>query len=270
MLKGTSKYMKDLRHSNKAVSEVVGTVLLLGMAVAIFSTIYISVLSTSLDAPEPNPIIVAKIEGKNIIFEHRGGKELSLETKILIDIENANDLTVGELLIDTNGDGQWNIGERLAYEFNYNISQLEADVISIDVGGNKIILQGTLDISPGCDLGIEIWVKESKEPEFMITATNFRSDINNITTDTEEATDIKIKITLPNDLKYNDYNSTTHGNYNNDKGIWSIDNLPVGDSATLKIVMKGSLDSGMIGTAKLKNSSPNDINPANDVASIEL
>ena len=147
MIKGFDKYIKGFKNSDSGVSEVIGTVLLLAMAVSIFSIIYVTVLSHPLDTSELNPTIVATVEGNNIIFEHRGGEELNLETKIKIEIGNDTvSKTVGELLIDSNGDDLWNIGERLAYEFNYSLNSLEADVTSIDVGNNDRDITGKFEI----------------------------------------------------------------------------------------------------------------------------
>ena len=232
MPKGFRKFLKDFKNSNKAVSELIGTVLLLGMAVAIFTLIYTSVLSISLDTNEPNPIIVATIEGRNIIFEHRGGERLSLDSKVTIDFQNEKVLkTVGELLIDTNKDNHWNIGERLAYPFSYSITPSEAEVISIDVEGNKIILLGTLDVYPECDVGVEIFV-DDQYPEIFdninitIKATHYSGDIT--------ATDIQIEYLLPDGLTYNCYFSN-QGNYNNVTGIWDVGDIIVGGSATITI-----------------------------------
>ena len=73
-MKKYSKHIINLKNSNNAVSELLGTILLLGIAVAIFSVLYLIVLSQSFDTSEPNPTIVATIEDNYIIFEHRGGK----------------------------------------------------------------------------------------------------------------------------------------------------------------------------------------------------
>ena len=261
-MKRWGKNIRSLKDSNDMVAEIVGTVVLLGITVAFFSTLYVIALSYPFDTSEPNPTIVATVEGKNIIFEHRGGNELSLETKIVIDIGNETfSMTAGELLIDSNGNDKWNIGEKLAYQFNYSLNLLEADVISIDVGSNKVILLGTLDIHPECDIGIEIMVEEKYlgTPRFIITATNYRGDI--------DATVVKIKITLPDDLIYRGY-FTTQGDYNPITGIWNVDNLPVGDFVILKIYMWGKPHSGMTGVAELLSSTPMDINPANNKAYI--
>ncbi len=284
MLKGFRNFFKDLKNSNKAVSELIGTVLLLGIAVTIFSLIYISVLSISLYTNEPNPIIVATIEGSNIIFEHRGGEKLSLDTKVTIDIQNEKVLkTVGELLIDTNEDNQWNIGERLAYPFGYSLNSSEADVISIDVEGNKIILLGTLDIYPECDVGVEIFVSEKypeigSDIEITIKAIHYTGDTN--------ATDIQIEYIMPDNLTYVG-NTSTQGYYNNETGIWDVGEIIVGGSETVTITatvpsteflkepitqfpMIFDAIGDIINTAKILHSIPPDINADNNIMSITI
>lgn len=225
-------FLKNPKNSNEAVSELIGTVLLLGMAVAIFSIIYLGVLSTSIDTEEPNPIIVANIEGSNIILEHRGGEQLSLDTKVTFTIQNETVLkSVGELLIDTNKDAHWNIGERLSYPFNYSNFPLEADIISIDVEGNKIILLGTIDIIPECDIGLEIFVNDQypeiwDDIEITIKAFHYNGDTT--------ASDVQIEYIIPNGLTYGSY-TTTQGSYNNDTGVWYVGDIIVGGFQTLTI-----------------------------------
>ena len=69
--------MKSNR-SDKAVSEVVGTTLLLSMAVALFAILPIVVFSYPF-SPAPSSVnIVATVESKNVILEHRGGESLDL------------------------------------------------------------------------------------------------------------------------------------------------------------------------------------------------
>lgn len=271
MFKGFRKFYIDFKNSNKAVSEIIGTVLLLGLAVTIFSGIYVSVLSVPLNTNEPIPIIVATIEGSNIIFEHRGGKELSLDTRVEIVIQNEKTLkTVGELLIDTNEDNQWNIGERLAYPFQYSINQLEADVISIDVDGNKVILLGTLDVYPECDIGTKIFIDHQLENntrglEITIKAIQYTGDI--------DATNVQIEYIIPEGIIFNGYIST-QGNYNNETGIWDVGDMIVGGSATILITaikdFSQFFSNGIINTARLLGSIPPDKNPDNDISSITI
>ena len=231
-MKKYSKHIINLKNSNNAVSELLGTILLLGIAVAIFSVLYLIVLSQSFDTSEPNPTIVATIEDNYIIFEHRGGEELGMDAEITLDLGNGPETKiVGELLIDTNRDGKWNIGEKLAYEFEYSLNSSEAEVFSVDEEGTETLLMGTLDIHPESDIGIECTVDNQfptvgSDVVFTITVTLYRGDMN--------AMGIIVQYVLPGSLAYNG-SSTTQGNYNNDTGNWSVGKLEVRKSATLTI-----------------------------------
>ena len=75
--------MKDNR-KNMAVSDVVGTVLLLGITVALFSTLCVGVLSYPFSPSEPAVNIVGTRVGDYLILEHRGGEALSLDTNPLL------------------------------------------------------------------------------------------------------------------------------------------------------------------------------------------
>ena len=255
--------MKNKRAYN-AVTELVGTAILLGLAITLFSIVQVIALSYPYNPSTPSARLVGTVDQNIILIEHHGGESLSLDTKIVIDIGNETvSKTVEELLIDSNGNDKWNIGEKLAYQFNYSLNLLEADVISIDVESSEVILLGTLDIHPECDIGIEIMAEEKfgDNLEFIITATNYRGDI--------DATGVKIKITLPDDLIYQGY-FTTQGNYNPITGIWNVNNLSVGDFVILEIYTRGKPYSGMTGVAELVSSTPIDINPVNNKAYITL
>ena len=65
--------MKNKR-ANKAVSEIIGTIMLLSIAVTLFSTVYVFVLNEALDPTEHSPAtnIIGTTEGKDLIFTHPG------------------------------------------------------------------------------------------------------------------------------------------------------------------------------------------------------
>ena len=102
------------RRADTGVSEIIGIVLLLLMAIALFSAVYLFVMNEALDVSEkasPSATVLGTIGGSDIILEHRGGDALSLDTKIMITISGVTyNMTVGDLLNDeSNGDGKWNI-----------------------------------------------------------------------------------------------------------------------------------------------------------------
>jgi len=85
-MKKWKKNIRSLKDSNNMVAEIIGTVLLLGIAVAIFSTLYVVVFAYPFPTSSPNVILIGTIEGSNIIIEHPSGEALSLDTEIPITI----------------------------------------------------------------------------------------------------------------------------------------------------------------------------------------
>ena len=234
-MKKWKKNIRNFKDSNDVVAEIIGTVLLLGIAVAIFSTLYVVVFSYPFPTSSPNVTLIGTIEGSNIIIEHHSGEALSLDAEIMVgETNNMNSFAVGDFLDDeSKKDGVWNIGERIVYPFEYNISRTQVEIMTVDTVSNSLILMGTLDIRPECDMGLKHTVDE-QFPEvgdtvnFTITTNNYRGDIN--------ATGVKIKNTLDG-LTYQGF-YTTQGSYNNSTGIWDIGELAVGQSVSLTITAR--------------------------------
>ena len=264
-MKKWKKNIRRFKDSNNMVAEIIGTVLLLGIAVAIFSTLYVVVFAYPFPTSSPNVTLIGTIEGSNIIIEHHSGEALSLDTEILIGgSDDANSFIVRDFLDDeSKSDGVWNIGERIVYPFEYNISCTQVEIMTVDVESNSLVLMGTLDIHPECDVGVKYTIDNRSlmddNPQFNITATNYRGDINE--------TDVKIHVTLPDGLSYLGY-TAEKGIYNNNTGIWDISNLTVGESVTLTIYMHGFPGDNMTGIAEIVSSTVRDVNPTNDVADL--
>ena len=147
--KKTMRRNIKIKRGNKAVSDVVGTILLLIIAVSIFSVLYFVVLSPvfmpdSHSAPVSVDII-GTIEGNNIILEHRGGDAISLDSTLLVNIGGLKQKsTVKDYLNnESKEDGNWNMGERLVYPAG-DITGLQVEVTVIDEGCNYVIISGSL------------------------------------------------------------------------------------------------------------------------------
>jgi hypothetical protein len=127
------------------VSEIVGTLLLLTISITLFSTVYMAFFSIQPNSPSPSTNIVGSVEKDEIIFEHRSGEPLPLDTRILLNIGGTNfTKTVGELLDnDDNGDGFWSIGERLIYS-GTDLESLLIGATVVDVKSNSVIMAGVL------------------------------------------------------------------------------------------------------------------------------
>jgi len=140
-----------LKNINDAVSEVLGTILLLGMAVSVFTILSVVVLSYPFDPSPPTVHLMSYIDENNIIIEHRGGENLHLETEITIKINDSIvfETTAGEKISEntTNEDNYWNIGEFVEINAtNPPISEIIADatiyVTVVDPISDIIILMG--------------------------------------------------------------------------------------------------------------------------------
>ncbi len=158
------------KRANKAISEIIGTVLLLAMAVSLFTVVYIFVINESLNPNEnaPTVYIAGTTEGKDILFENRGGKSLPSDT-ILCFLSVAGqkmNMTVGPYLQDKNGNGLWDVSERLLISstaIGIDITGLQVEAAIIDRNTDSLIMSGTL--------------QEGEIFEFPYVLTNAATDI---------------------------------------------------------------------------------------------
>jgi len=129
--------------NNEAVSEIVGTVLLLAMAICLFSLLSIIILSYPISASTPSANLVGTIEGDYLIIEHRGGTPLRLDTKVML--SNTDDsIRIGDYLDDkAKEDNLWGIGEWFIYK-NANLTNQMVSISIVDVESNCVIMTGSL------------------------------------------------------------------------------------------------------------------------------
>lgn len=144
----------------KGVSEIVGTVLLLAIAVTAFSVLAIYVYSNTSPSTAPPDLNLAGYlnEEQHIIIEHKGGDDAKLgEVKLTIwkgEVDsvtfhfNANGELVGEHgTFSGDGDGYWNLGEYIdinATAIFGNITHWQISAVVIDDASNSIIFSGIL------------------------------------------------------------------------------------------------------------------------------
>ncbi len=136
-----------LINSNSAVSEVMGTILLLSITVGLFSVVAISVYNLLPFNPAPSADIICQVNGDNIILTHHGGDSLSLETKIGFSNNTGTKYIVAKDYLDETSkeDGKWSIGEKIAYS-NPNLLQNQIRVMVVDPSSNSFILSVTVPI----------------------------------------------------------------------------------------------------------------------------
>lgn len=226
-----------LKCSNDSVSAIIGTMLLLIIAISLLSIIYMQVLSDDGPTPVTYIRVEGKVEGKEIIVEHVGGEPIDNHTwiKIVLPDEEVR-VRVDELLEDSNNDGLWNIGERLIEPFEYNLSIINeytsSDIVAVHEVDNCIIFMGPVSFNPVSDVSVEI------------TVDNTNPTINDVVTieikakclggDINASGDVQIKYNIPEGLTFIS-SSSSQGAYNNSTGLWRVGNILLGTPANLTI-----------------------------------
>jgi len=226
--------MRRMRNNN-AVSELVGTILLLGIAVSAFSVIYLQFANDDGPAPQTYVNIHGEILKENITLTHRGGESLDGNGPITFTIAGKPITSnILKYLIDTNANGKWDFTEEIKFNFldesntNYdtflnNIDQYEyLNSQAIDQYSNAIEFLGPVFTNYRSDLGVFATVDNSKPIlgdtiTFTITLWSYGGDV-------AAAGDVKVNCTLPAGLEFLSYNSD-QGPYDNKSGIWHLGNI---------------------------------------------
>ncbi len=222
-----------------AVSEIFGTVLMLGIATSFFSILYYNVVNAPNPIPSPIVEISGMIEDNQLIITHCGGEPLDLDTELTLNVGgNLMMFKVGDFL-DSNSkeDGVWSLDEDIVYPIEYDFDyslypNIEINVI--DRFSNSIVMTGITKVNPTCDLGVMLTVdninpKENENVLFNLIVTNYEN-IN--------ASGVLIEFLLPEGLTFVSCNMT-QGLYNSSNGIWDVGQLKGGESAVL--IVKASI-----------------------------
>jgi len=225
---------KNIR-AKLAVSEIIGTILMLGIATTFFSILYFNVVNTPTPTPAPIVEISGMQEDNQIIVTHRGGEPLDLDTELIINLGgNSSRFKIGDFLDNkSKDDGVWSLGEKIVYPIEYNFDYSvypKVEINVIDKVSNSIIMTGITKINPTCDIGVELTVdnlnpKEFENILFNLTVTNY-GNVN--------ASGVIIEFLLPDGFTYVSCNMT-QGSYNSNNGLWEVGQLIVGGSAFLVV-----------------------------------
>lgn len=133
-----------IRKSNDAVSEVLGTVLLLGMTVSLFSLLSFTVLSYPFNPSSPSVNLVGYVVETNVILEHYGGESLESTTAVIMRIQGTSTkINITDFLNDENNNALWDLGEQLIYPVG-NATGEQIEVTVVDIRSNSIIMSGIL------------------------------------------------------------------------------------------------------------------------------
>lgn len=131
---------------NDAVSEILLSVIMLVIAVSVFTVLNLYILSDTTESSSiPSVSIVGQLEGNKIIIEHGYGPSLGLDTSCTVDIGGkTTNFTAEDLLNpDSRENGLWDIGERLVYEPD-DITYLYVSVQVVDKKSNSLLFDGIL------------------------------------------------------------------------------------------------------------------------------
>ena len=142
--------MMSLIKTNDGVTEITGTMLLLGIAVVIFSVVYFSLLSTPTPHVSPAVDMIAGIQEVNgnysITIEHRGGEPIDVYSRFIVDIAGIRQpvTQLKEYIHHNSNEGSWDFGEQIIYPVEENLSGLQVDAGIAEVHSNSLILLSTL------------------------------------------------------------------------------------------------------------------------------
>ncbi len=136
-----------MKLDNTAINEIIGTMLLLGITISLFSVVYISVFT--LDPVDKTPlanIAASMIETETgddiILMKHLGGMPVSGNAKIVINTGNIkNEVAVSSLLAEDND--QWTAGSTLRLNQG-DITGVFVEVSLIDTDSNAIMMNHQL------------------------------------------------------------------------------------------------------------------------------
>ena len=221
---------KKLKNNTIAVSEVLGTVLLLVISVTLFSVVYASVLSIPNTPSTPSVTIIGTIEDNMLMLEHRGGDKLTLNSEILLSMKDGSTdrFPISQYLEDQYKENGWNIGERVIYDLDPNMQFKPVGVVVVDHISNSVVMMGTVQEPQTADIDIKMEINPDN-PSIGDDITILITVSNRGPSKSEE---IIIKYILPNGLKFNGFIGQ---NYDENSGIWKIDHLDKGESTTLEI-----------------------------------
>ena len=135
------KKIKMRNHA--AAAEIVGTILLMAIAVSMFALIYMNVLSDEGPSPETFSTIVGKMEQNNIVFEHRRGETIDQDSKIILEIAGQTSDAFTFLI-----NNAWNIGNhQLIHPEDIGLrpgDRVQIDGTIVDKDSNSIVFWGRL------------------------------------------------------------------------------------------------------------------------------
>ena len=139
-----------IQRNTNAVSEVVGTLLLVAIAVSLFvmlAFISINLPSIIFSNPTPSANIIGMVQGSGIVLEHYGGQPIPLDAEIRIMFAETPVVTTVGSVLDPKykTDGAWDIAEKIFIPYNdTNLPLMQVTVTIIDKASNSVLMRGIL------------------------------------------------------------------------------------------------------------------------------
>ena len=137
----------NLKKNHQAVTPIIGTVLLLAMAISLFAVLNFIVFSYPHEPKSPAVNLIGAIDNGNIVVNHYGGDSLDNQTQLIITIGSAHTVkNLSDFLssFDENGDNKLSFGETLVYTPAVALTNRHVAVSFIDIESNSIILTAVL------------------------------------------------------------------------------------------------------------------------------
>ena len=228
-----------MNHDEDAISVIIGTILLLGLAVGAMGIVYFNVLSDPGPGDAVYVDIVGTVHGTNIVLDHRGGEPLEIYKTNLSIIVFGQQLDINlsrDLDEDAQQDGLWNLGERVMIPFPLDTYTedyvVPAEIIAVDQEHNSIAFQGELELEMVSDVSVSI-TSDRNDPRindtvnFFVSVTNPEGIIN--------ASNITITFLPPNEFRHVTFVAPDNTFYNSTSGDWRIGSLQMGETAILRV-----------------------------------
>ncbi|HMA83474.1 MAG TPA: LamG-like jellyroll fold domain-containing protein [Candidatus Thermoplasmatota archaeon] len=145
-MKGLKKILITLHRLKKddGVSEILGTVLLLAISVALFSALYLMMQTVLVADYSPTADLVGFIDENTVFIEHHGGSSLPSSVSISVSIGGSKKNIDFDGSFDENNNGYWDIGERVFFTDSEISEDYSIDVSVVDNDRKNAIYLGTL------------------------------------------------------------------------------------------------------------------------------
>lgn len=148
-----------IKRSNKALTDLVGTLILLSIAIALFSVVNIIVFAYPFNPPTPSANLVGLIDENGvIIIKHNYGDYLELNTNVIIRIEsNSYEKSASDsdyLDSSEKANGYWSIGDSFeidpadSSDLNIDITDKYVGVTVVDIESDSVIMVANLQKGP--------------------------------------------------------------------------------------------------------------------------